>query len=61
MLLECKLYYISSFFKESPRMEGAKFVKEVGHNLRQALSGIDQNVFGATLNSHVPNKAEFDR
>ncbi|KAE8008876.1 hypothetical protein FH972_005347 [Carpinus fangiana] len=50
-----------SNFRESPRMEGAKFVKEVGHNLRQALSGIDQNVFGATLNSHIPNKADFDR
>jgi hypothetical protein len=42
-------------------MEGAKFVKEVRHNHRQALSHIDQNIVGATFNSHMAIKAEFDR
>ncbi|XP_062176696.1 G2/mitotic-specific cyclin-2-like [Alnus glutinosa] len=50
-----------SGFQESPRMEGAKFVKEVRHNHRQALSHIDQNIVGATVHSHMAIKAEFDR
>lgn len=49
-----------SSFQEIPRMGGAKFVKEVGHNHRHALSEIDQNIFGASLNSHMANQAEFD-
>ncbi|KAB1223284.1 Cyclin-B2-4 [Morella rubra] len=43
-----------------PRMGGAKFVKEIEHNHRQALSHIDQNIVGANLIPCLVYKAEFE-
>lgn len=40
-------------------MEGSKFMKEMGYNHRGALSNINQNIVGASLNSYMANKAEF--
>ncbi|PON66236.1 Cyclin [Parasponia andersonii] len=48
-----------TIFQEAPRIGGAKFVKDMGNNHRRALSNINPNVLGATLNPHVVTKREF--
>lgn len=40
-------------------MGNAKFLQEMGHNRRQALGDIDQNIIGVTLNPFMVNEAEF--
>lgn len=40
-------------------MANVKFVKEMGNNNRRALSNINPNIIGATLNPYVVNKREF--
>lgn len=63
--LEFKIYDLPSFFfflsnfKEGAGMEGAKFMREMGYNHREALSNINQNIVGASLNSYMANNAEF--
>ncbi|KAK9987557.1 hypothetical protein SO802_027796 [Lithocarpus litseifolius] len=52
----------SSFHEEGAGMEGSKFMKEMGYNHREALSNINQNIVGASLNSYMAtlaSKAEF--
>lgn len=53
-------FFCLAGFNEVPRMGGAKFVKEIEHNHRQALSHIDQNIVGANLNPCLVYKAEFE-
>ncbi|GMN50089.1 hypothetical protein TIFTF001_019253 [Ficus carica] len=48
-----------SSFQEGSRMANVKFVKEMGNNNRRALSNINPNIIGATLNPYVVNKREF--
>ncbi|KAK4548690.1 hypothetical protein RGQ29_032783 [Quercus rubra] len=49
----------SSFQEEGAGMEGSKFMREMGYNHREALSNINQNIVGASLNSYMAYKAEF--
>lgn len=53
-------FFCLAGFNEVPRMGGAKFVKEIEHNHRQALSHIDQNIVGANLIPCLVYKAEFE-
>ncbi|KAL4616472.1 hypothetical protein ACB092_07G201600 [Castanea dentata] len=48
-----------SSFHEGVGMEGAKFMREMGYTRREALSNINQNIVGASLNSNMANNAEF--
>lgn len=63
--LEFKIYHLPSFFfflsnfKEGAGMEGSKFMREMGYNHREALSNINQNIVGASLNSYMAYEAEF--
>lgn len=52
-------FFFLSNFKEGAGMEGAKFMREMGYNHREALSNINQNIVGASLNSYMANNAEF--
>ncbi|XP_024031374.1 G2/mitotic-specific cyclin-2 isoform X2 [Morus notabilis] len=50
----------TSNFQEGSRMASAKFVnKDMGNYNRRALSNINPNIIGATLNPYVVSKREF--
>lgn len=53
------LFFFLSNFKEGAGMEGSKFMREMGYNHREALSNINQNIVGASLNSYMAYEAEF--